>query len=86
MWFDVKSGSDAMAPVCVVDMQQQGMCAPGISGVCTTWHPTLRQLFVGCTNGSVVALYDTAFSQRGIMLTAAAEGRKAKRKNVLMEG
>ena len=84
MWFDVKSA--AMAPVCVVDMQQRGMCEPGISAACTTWHAGLRQIFVGCTNGSVVGLYDSGFSKRGITLTAAAEGRTVKRKNILQEG
>lgn len=53
----------------------------GMPGSVTSiaWHRRLNQIFVGCGTrkaGLVKALYDTGFSERGVMLAAARQVRK----------
>lgn len=45
----------------------------------TLWHPKLNQIFVGCSDASVVGYYDDTVSKKGLLLSMV---RKAKVKPV----
>ena len=47
------------------------------SAIRLRWHSRLNQIFVGCSDGSILGLYDPEQSQKGLLLSM---GRKAKRK------
>eukprot|EP00195_Chlamydomonas_chlamydogama_P015841 CAMPEP_0202913062 /NCGR_PEP_ID=MMETSP1392-20130828/59433_1 /ASSEMBLY_ACC=CAM_ASM_000868 /TAXON_ID=225041 /ORGANISM="Chlamydomonas chlamydogama, Strain SAG 11-48b" /LENGTH=510 /DNA_ID=CAMNT_0049604183 /DNA_START=1 /DNA_END=1533 /DNA_ORIENTATION=+ len=79
----VSAGSqdDAGALVFLDKARMQVVRKVGMPGNVTAmaWHPRLNQIFVGIGNrktGSTRALYDTTFSERGVMIGAVRKPRQ----------
>jgi hypothetical protein len=52
----------------------EGICQSNV--ITVAWHPTLNQIFLGCGDNSIVALYDPATSKQGIIKCITKQERR----------
>lgn len=67
--YDVSGKCESVEPLFSIDTDAS------TSPTVVTWHPKLNQIFVGCSNGSTMILYDTKLSTKGALLPASKVGR-----------
>jgi hypothetical protein len=68
LFFDIaaaQGGSRSTSPIMSLEFEEKQ------TPVAVKWHSKLRQIFVGCADGSVVLLYDPRHSKNGALLIAS---------------